>query len=886
MRWDRQHEFAHAVNSYSDLSYRSPCSTEPRGHHFKKIIAPYKCVVPKSVGRARRIFSEHKPYDSGQCIYSTLFYFVTMTKIQKAGSIRKTSNVGETGQSYDGSRTAEDAGRVEFLNYWKERLKASRCQHSPQRVTILQNEAERTVVVKLLRMLDASQQSQNDKITERRQLREVLRMLSKARRVKLTMFDAHNKTIEQLQQEKEMEIHGVNQYWQRNLKKSKDLCDNYVEQNASLKRTISALKGQAAKQAEQWRHLEIENREKLIEEKIMLERKFSNELQGNQRHQNELQSDLLATQKKNRELIIREGDFEKEIKHRKQELEEARSRGEKHISNLLELEAEFSSFRSAHSIQVEKLTKESEADRQNFSKEQGMLKAQLKEIGTDYIQMQAAMEATQAIFDQQLADKTAYEQVLKEQNAILETQRHMLQEDLADLRKSFAEIQSKMKNLKSSHNIDMIEKTSFAQELNKEKGTLERENSVLLQQLEEARTSYSQVQSEMASAMATNDRELANKMSIENSLIAKESVLEEDKRVLLGQLEKESARHSQLYSQMATAKSRHEKEIEEMIVSKQEQNEENDRLGKEIIVLKEELEDTRISHSQLQSELVRNSDRAMAENLSSENRLNEFRAMLEIKQESVQSDVQAQLQHHDGPDESTSLSIASNKKDKHSQAHDIEDESSKEAREWDMQKMQTTSHDQRSILSDPGQPLMRNLVATSHFSSNTALDEAETSLEIGEYGQLRNRDGGAGVEVETNQVSQSDVLGNPCAEISQSIPPGQELRGDQFHSSRRSAPISPQSAQNIYTKRLHEQQALLEEIPFDSSNTSEHRLIETTRVMDAIAKDIQEEGGVQYDNENLEVEELRMRCQFLEHDRSELARVTNVRLTRRITFTC
>jgi hypothetical protein len=54
--------------------------------------------------------------------------------------------------------------------------------------------------------------------------------------------------------------------------------------------------------------------------------------------------------------------------------------------------------------------------------------------------------------------------------------------------------------------------------------------------------------------------------------------------------------------------------------------------------------------------------------------------------------------------------------------------------------------------------------------------------------------------------------------------------------------------------------------------------------MEAIAKEIQEEGGVQFENENLEVEELRIRCQFLEHDRSELARVTNVSWRKELTF--
>jgi hypothetical protein len=128
---------------------------------------------------------------------------------------------------------------------------------------------------------------------------------------------------------------------------------------------------------------------------------------------------------------------------------------------------------------------------------------------------------------------------------------------------------------------------------------------------------------------------------------------------------------------------------------------------------------------------------------------------------------------------------------------------------------------------------------------------------------------------------------DPRNEISHSMSPAQESPTSiQYDSSQRADLITRQVNQNIYMNRLAEQQALLQGIAFDSNNASGYQFVETTGDMEAIAKEIQEEGGIQFENENLEVEELRIRCQFLEYDRSELARVTNVCWRKEVTFPC
>ncbi|CAJ1951010.1 unnamed protein product [Cylindrotheca closterium] len=75
---------------------------------------------------------------------------------------------------------------------------------------------------------------------------------------------------------------------------------------------------------------------------------------------------------------------------------------------------------------------------------------------------------------------------------------------------------------------------------------------------------------------------------------------------------------------------------------------------------------------------------------------------------------------------------------------------------------------------------------------------------------------------------------------------------------------------------LVKEKVLLEDgIETESSQSSGEKYLQTTGRMEALAREIEGEGGVRISNENLEMDELRMQCHFLEHDRSELARVTN-----------
>eukprot|EP00526_Cylindrotheca_closterium_P028613 CAMPEP_0113617548 /NCGR_PEP_ID=MMETSP0017_2-20120614/8840_1 /TAXON_ID=2856 /ORGANISM="Cylindrotheca closterium" /LENGTH=317 /DNA_ID=CAMNT_0000526953 /DNA_START=57 /DNA_END=1010 /DNA_ORIENTATION=- /assembly_acc=CAM_ASM_000147 len=78
-----------------------------------------------------------------------------------------------------------------------------------------------------------------------------------------------------------------------------------------------------------------------------------------------------------------------------------------------------------------------------------------------------------------------------------------------------------------------------------------------------------------------------------------------------------------------------------------------------------------------------------------------------------------------------------------------------------------------------------------------------------------------------------------------------------------------------HVELVQEKAVLQDGIEIVSSQSSGEKYLQTTGRMETLAREIEGEGGVRVNNENLEMDELRMQCLFLEHDRSELARVTN-----------
>jgi hypothetical protein len=724
---------------------------------------------------------------------------------QHESSIRNTGKQAATGPKDDGIATIEDQHKVEFLNFWRERLKAARHQQSQKQSTILQNKTERTIVVKLLRMLNASQQIHKEKITERRQLRKVLRMLNKARKVKLNMFDAQRKAIEKLRQEKEKEKLQLNQYWQQNLKESKDMCEKYIEQNASLERTISSLKRQGAKQSEKWRHVEIENREKFIEEKILLERKLKETQQLQENH------------------------------------------------------------------------------------------------------------------DRDIAARTAYEQELNEEKETLQSEKRVSEEQLEEIRTSYSKMQSEMASVTSNRDREIVERTAYEKEFNEEKERLQREKRVSEEQLEEIRTSYSKMQSEMASVTSNRDREIAERTAYEKELNEEKETLEREKRVLKEQLEETRTSYSRIKSEMASVTSNSGREIVERTAYEKELNEEKETLEREKQVLKEQLEETRTSYSQIQSEMASvtsNRDREIVEKAACEQELNELRGMHEaqlVQQQSMQTEIHSLAKRQgDARKESEPyqhMHSAEKGTEKHSQPDDIEDklQALSGKREEDKKEIQDRlkvylqqmdSRDWKSKLNDPDSP-------SSALQERHVIDKIESELnpnetrlgggkaeEIGEGRDSRKQDPGKepqGVKIEQEQEqvpsSAQDATMDPRNDISHSMSPAQKSPTSIQHDSSQPADlITRQVEQNIYFNRLAEQQALLQGISFDSNNASGYQFVETTGDMEAIAREMQEEGGIQFENENLEVEELRILCQFLKHDRSELARVTNVSWRKELTL--
>jgi hypothetical protein len=101
-----------------------------------------------------------------------------------------------------------------------------------------------------------------------------------------------------------------------------------------------------------------------------------------------------------------------------------------------------------------------------------------------------------------------------------------------------------------------------------------------------------------------------------------------------------------------------------------------------------------------------------------------------------------------------------------------------------------------------------------------------------------------------------------------------EKTGEDQMFPRREGPVRDDGVLNEEVDRLNEDRiALFEDIDHDSNVSPVY--LESTSNMEMIGQEMQQESYINYENENLGVDELRTLCQFLEHDRAELARITD-----------
>eukprot|EP00980_Cylindrotheca_fusiformis_P016946 scaffold5157_cov100-Cylindrotheca_fusiformis.AAC.18 len=787
---------------------------------------------------------------------------------------RNTRRLGDFVQK--GSSIAENGAISEFQSYWKKRLDSSSQCQLHENSAILQCEQERTIVVKLLRMLDASQQVHNERLSERLQLRKVLRMLNKARRVKLNMFHAHRKSVEKLRQGKEADLQSLKRRWKRILKGSKDLCDKYAEQNARLQQTISALKLQSTRQSEQWRFLEIENREKFLEEKVELERKVKESQQLQKHEKKKLQFELDTMKKKyediESQLSSRAKTFEIERSHQAKELKNATTRAGEYLAKLQELQINFDSLRSAHTGSIEDLLKRSEADRKKQSRETETLETQLEEIRRGYSRLRNTMEALASNHERQMAEKRLQDEAVAEEKRLLERENRILKAELEESRLQNSLIKSEMEKMKLIHDREMVKKTSAMQEIRNEKAGLDKVKEAWKQELEGTRATLSQTPlMEGATCIGGIVEEKASR----DELIIETEGLESEEIMLRKQREKVQPSHSQVHSEIANTSDNHKRKIEEIGAVQLELHEEKESSLSGSQVSREELRQKQSSYFETQSGLALPIDGMGTEELSYDNELSRLRRRKSpntVQQQSLYDDEHSTMQRKSHAGKETkrheNAKTLAEQKGKPLHADDVEARLRGSTRKYELHRKRIWAGNELALPQVEKVTNPNSLPTSFHTGIVADVSKLQgSSVTPSEDGNV--------VCLEDGQAAKEKpaVLSSPDrTEISVFDGVAQESQAILFDS-QNSVDAIPTGG----NKNSSENRQLSEDgIYLDPDSVSGYHCLETNCEMDEIAKAIGEEGRTLCESENVEVGEWRTRCHLLEHDRSDLARVTNV----------
>lgn len=131
---------------------------------------------------------------------------------------------------------------IELAESLPRRLYPLNAQRKSQRNAVFQSEQQRIIVVQLLRMLNTSQQFHDDNAIGRRQLRKVMLMLNRERKIQSNIFAVSNRMTERLKERKEKEIKEIRESFMQRIEETQLTCETYVHKNSQLHQQLLQMK--------------------------------------------------------------------------------------------------------------------------------------------------------------------------------------------------------------------------------------------------------------------------------------------------------------------------------------------------------------------------------------------------------------------------------------------------------------------------------------------------------------------------------------------------------------------------------------------------------------------------------------------------------------------
>jgi hypothetical protein len=878
-------------------------------------------------------------------------------------------------------------------------LQASMSSDDPPRSQlrgILKSQSERTAVIKLLRMIDASQKVRTEQAVERRKLRKLLRMLSKARDVKLKMHDAHSITLKRLQEEEKEKL-NIQRLSRQNIEEHK-------AKNARFEKTISSLKELHSTQITKFKFQEIEAEEKYIKEKVGLERQLGEERKrrqteagDNQELQNELEkmkimyNDLVEKSEESHSRVVKAEeellilrmsyhettDQEKVNEHQLSDLkaqhtaemetwkekmtqletefekanEEVSSlhTGDKAVNHLkeeqIQHEQQLSDVRKHHSLEIDTW-------RENFEELQARYTKAEEEISTlrfAHDETASSAEKEKLQHEQQLSDLNDYQMKemdtqrakfddlqarytkAEEETSSLrvahdgtvnraEMERLQHEKQLSDLndhymiemdnqRENFDKLQARyteageeIVSLRVAN--DEITSRAEKERVQHEQELLDLRNQHKLEMdnrrktFNELQVRYAKAGEKISSLHAANDKTASRaekqKLQHEQQLLDLRSQHKLEKDTQREAFDELEARFTKSVVEVSSLRVIHDKTLKQRKIEKQ-QHDQNLNFWRQklegsearMTLVEEEVSALRIAHG----ETV---ERGKKESLMHMKQMKDLKEQQKIKTDSLKQRLKdRQTKFDQTKDNMLKLSdTTSNLDEKEAFIEKLSE--LKENYQAQLDELQSFQAGIQSLMGRSDSPgnasgsntqagidgsitkyeeekieFLKKLHLHLQKMETTSLDwKAKMDAAKEQFLKSQHKYVIVGENPEMISGKASEMVMNSTEESFpyQSIV---EIGTPDFSIEDIAATGEVGTEEDIYVK----QKALLEGITAESNSFSGH--IETTSGMDVIGDEILEEGGIRLENENLELDELRMRNQFLEHDRSELARVTS-----------
>ncbi|KAL3945650.1 MAG: hypothetical protein SGBAC_000306 [Bacillariaceae sp.] len=168
---------------------------------------------------------------------------------------------------------------------------------------VLQSEQERVIVLQLLRMLNASQQLNDEKANGKRQVRKVMRMLNRERKIQSDLHAVNDQMTKELRERTEREDKKIVESSERRIKEIDLICQEYLQQNLQLQQKLSRLRQARLDDTTAWKHQEIQKSEDFAKERIKMKKEIRKlqDLHKHERDRLKIDIGLLAGTTKNQQ---------------------------------------------------------------------------------------------------------------------------------------------------------------------------------------------------------------------------------------------------------------------------------------------------------------------------------------------------------------------------------------------------------------------------------------------------------------------------------------------------------------------------------------------------------------------------------------------------------